>query len=304
MGDGLIELRHAAAAHDALASCDIVHDHTLIGPFLCRYRPGPEMVTTIHGPFNDALVDTYRRTAGEVPLIAISHNQASRAPASVPVAAVIHHGLDVDRYAFGPGAGNYLVSLGRMNPDKGIDLAIETARRAGVRLLIAAKMREPGERRYFDKVIRPQLGSDVEYVGEADHRQKLELLQGATALLNPIQWPEPFGLVMIEAMACGTPVISTPRGAAPEIVEHGVTGFLGRTTTELAGAVASVADLDRRACRDAVEARFSMNRMARDHERLYRSVLTDRRGTRLERGLGTDDDLLTAGLLPPLVASW
>jgi glycosyltransferase involved in cell wall biosynthesis len=208
-----------------------------------------------------------------VPLVAISHDQASRAPDDVPVAAVIHHGLDLDRYHFVPEGGDHLVALGRMSPDKGMDTAIEVARRTGRELFIAAKVREPAEKRYFDQVIRPRLGGGIEYVGEADHRQKQELLGGALALLNPIRWYEPFGLVMIESMACGTPVIATPRGAAPEIVDDGVTGFLARSVTDLIAAVETASGLDRRACRSSVEVRFSMERMAADHERLYRRLL-------------------------------
>jgi glycosyltransferase involved in cell wall biosynthesis len=305
MGDGLIELRHAAAAYDALDGCDLVHDHTLVGPFLARRSPGPAVVTTIHGPFDDNLIDVYRRTAGTVPLIAISHDQAGRAPWDVPVAAVIHHGLDLDRYRFRPEGGEYLVALGRMSPDKGIDLAIDVARRSGVRLVIAAKMRLPAERRYFDEAVRPRLGPGVSYVGEAGHRRKVALLGGALALLNPIRWPEPFGLVMIESMACGTPVLSTAEGAAPEIVDHGTTGFLGATARELAGAVGAVADLDRRACRQAVADRFSMDRMAGDHERLYLRVLDRRAEAEAAAPAAAGRSEHLAGLLlPPLVSMW
>lgn len=271
MGASILELRHVAAAYDNFTACDIVHDHTLIGVFLSHMHRSP-VVTTNHGRFDDDLIDIYRRTA-DIPVIAISHDQVSRAPDDLSIAAVIHHGIDVDRYRFDPHGGDHLVALGRMNPTKGIDVAIEVARRAGVDLVIAAKMREPNEKRYFEEVIEPLLGSGVSYVGEADHQTKVELLAGARALINPLQWDEPFGLVMPESLACGTPVIATPRGAAPEIVVDGTTGYLCRSVDDLVRAVAGADALDRAACRRSVETRFSMERMAREHVAVYRSVI-------------------------------
>jgi glycosyltransferase involved in cell wall biosynthesis len=234
-------------------------------------HPGMPVVTTNHGPFNDDLIDIYGRVAERIPLIAISAHQASTAPPSVPVEEVIHHGLDLARYPFGAEGGGYLLSLGRMNHDKGIDRAIEVARRAGLPLLIAAKMREAGEQQYFTEVIEPKLGDDVRYVG--DHERKIELLLGARALLNPIRWPEPFGLVMIEALACGTPVVATNEGAAPEIVVQGETGFLADTTDDLVAAVIGAGGLSRLRCRARAETRFSAKRMVADHVELYRRVL-------------------------------
>ena len=276
MGATIIELRHVARAYDALEGCGIIHDHTLAGLLLSQLHPGQAVVATNHGPFDDDLADLYGRAAPRVPIIAISHDQASRAPAGLPIRRVIHHGLDLARYTPGPGSGEYLVALGRMNPDKGIETAIDVARRVGMDLLIAAKMREPAEERYFNETIKPLLGNGIDYIGEVDHTEKVTLLQGAHALINPIQWPEPFGLVMIEAMACGTPVVGTHRGAAPEIIDQGTTGFLGRSVGELVRGVEEVDKLDRGACRARVEERFSMERMARDHEALFRSVLADR----------------------------
>ncbi len=280
MGAAVLELRHVAAAYDVFAGFDIVHDHTLVGPFLAPLHPTLPVVTTVHGPFDDDLVDIYRRTAHTVPTIAISEDRASRAPLDIPIGAVIHHGLDLDRYRFDEVGGDYLVALGRMNPDKGIHVAIEVARRLGVDLVIAAKMREPAEKRYFESVVRPLLGNGVEYVGEVDHDAKVDLLAGARALLNPIQWPEPFGLVMVEALACGTPVVATPAGAAPEIIRPGATGYLAATADELLSGVMACADLDRKVCRAEMEQRFSMATMARNHEAFYRSVLAQRSGRR------------------------
>jgi glycosyltransferase involved in cell wall biosynthesis len=274
MGASVLELRHVAAAYDAFQECDIVHDHTLVGMFLSQLQSSCPVVTTNHGPFNEDLIDLYRRT-GNIPIIAISHDQAGRAPCDIPVAAIIHHGLDTARYAFNPQGGNYLVALGRMNPAKGVDIAIEIARRSGRDLFIGAKMREPNEKTYFEEVIRPLLGNGIEYLGEVNHAEKVELLGRARALVNPLQWPEPFGMVMIESLACGTPVLGTPRGAAPEIVVTGQTGYLANTVDELVARVDDVGRLDRFACRKLVEDSFSMEQMARAHANLYRSVLRD-----------------------------
>lgn len=278
IGTTVLELRHTSAAYESLAQCDIIHDHTLAGLYVSQLFPDATVVTTNHGPFSDELADVYRLVASTIPLIAISHDQAGSAPDDVPVATVIHHGLDLSRYqAQTAEPGSYLFSLGRMNPDKGIDRAIEVARAAGLPLLIAAKMREPGEQQYFTEVIEPMLGGDIQYIGEVDHIRKVELLQGALALLNPIRWPEPFGLVMIEALACGTPVIATNQGAAPEIVEDGLTGFLADTTQALVDAAVLAHTIDRQVCRRQAEERFSAQRMVEDHLRFYHQVIEQSR---------------------------
>lgn len=273
MGTSVLELRHVAAAYDAMADVDVVHDHTLAGLFYHSRFPQLPVVTTNHGPFNNDLADLYRRVAGEVAIIAISQDQARRAPSDIPLAAVIHHGLDLDRYRFESERGDHVLFLGRMSPDKGVDTAIRTARAAGFPLIIAAKMREPGEHHFFDETIRPLLGDDVTYIGEADFATKIELLSTARALVNPIVWPEPFGLVMAEALACGTPVVGYGFGAAPEIVDHGVTGFLGHCEQDLINGLAKIDDIERPRCREAVEARFSVGHMVDEHVALYRRVL-------------------------------
>lgn len=274
MGTSVLELRHVAAAYDAMAEVDLVHDHTLAGLFYQSRFPELPVVATNHGPFNTDLADLYRRAAGDVPIIAISNDQAARAPADIPIAAVIHHGLDLVRYRFRSEPKDHVLFLGRMSPDKGVDVAIRTARAAGCPLIIAAKMREPSEHRYFDETIRPLLGPDVIYIGEADFPTKIGLLSTARALVNPITWPEPFGLVMAEALACGTPVVGYGCGAAPEIVDHGVTGFLGRCEQDVVEGLARIGEIDRAGCREAAEARFTADRMVADHVELYRSVIS------------------------------
>jgi glycosyltransferase involved in cell wall biosynthesis len=257
---------------EALMGCDIVHDHSLAGPFLRELQSATPVVATNHGHFSRYLADRYRRCRDNVPMIAISHDQAAAAPSGVDVAAVIHHGLDLNGYNFDPDGGDYLLAVGRMRPCSGLDWAIDTARRVGLPLLISGKMRTPIERRYYVQEIKPRLGRGIEYVGETDHATKIELLRGARALLSPNRKVEPFGLLLIEALACGTPVITCPIGAAPEVVEHGTTGYLADNPRDLVRAVRSTERLDRRSCRTSVEQRFSMNRMAIEHERFYRAV--------------------------------
>ena len=163
--------------------------------------------------------------------------------------------------------------LGRMSADKGVHRAISVARAAQKPLVIAAKMWEPEERRYFAEEVEPRLGGEVIYVGQVGGQRKLELLAGAIALVNPIRWPEPFGLVMIEALACGTPVLAFSEGSVPEIVEHGRTGFVCSDEADMARRVHDVAKLHRRACRASVARRFSTERFLQRHVALYRRVL-------------------------------
>lgn len=266
------ELHHVVRAYDAIQAwgADVVHDHTLVGP-LYGERLGIPVVTTNHGPFEGELGELYRVIGASVPIIAISHHQAGTAHPT-PIAAVIHHGVDVERFPFGRGDGGYALFLGRMNPDKGVATAIRVARAAGMPLRIAAKCREQPERAYFESEVAPLLGDDVEYLGEVGGAAKVELLAGARCLLNPIAWPEPFGMVMIEAMACGTPVVATPCGSVPELVTDGVTGFVRSGEDGLAEALARVGDLERAACRAEAEQRFSTSRMVDEHVAVYESV--------------------------------
>jgi glycosyltransferase involved in cell wall biosynthesis len=264
------EMHHVLAAHEFAEQwgADVIHENTLAGPAIRTPRP---MVATNHGPFEGDSEAIYRHVADRVSIIAISKAQAQTT--DVQVGAVIHHGLDASAFPIGDGDGEYALFLGRMCHDKGIHTAIKVAQLAGVRLVIAAKMREPDEVRYFEEYVRPHLGPGVEFVGEVGFEGKQELLSHATCLLNPINWSEPFGMVMIEALACGTPVVATPWGAAPEIVEHGTTGYISNSIEALADSIGRVAALDRHRCRKAAESRFSIERMAIDHVRLYTSVL-------------------------------
>lgn len=280
-GSSVDEIRHVIHAYGALEGADVVHDHTLVGPLYSAAFPGLPVVTTNHGPFNAALIDLYRVIAARVPVIAISHDQASSA-VSVPIAAVIHHGVRPADFPVGAGGGGFAVFLGRMHPSKGPHVAAEIARTAGFPLRIAAKMREPEERAYFETMVRPLLGSDVVYVGEVDRRAKLELLSDAECLLNPIAWAEPFGMVMIEALACGTPVLTSDYGAAPEIVQDGVVGFVRSDKAGLVEALGHVHEIKRATCRERIATVFSAERMVASHVEVYERAVAKAAGLRLE----------------------
>jgi glycosyltransferase involved in cell wall biosynthesis len=275
IGNAMIEIRHVVDAYDVLQEVDVVHDNTVVGPLYAWRFGSLPVVTTNHGPFDDNLSALYRAAGDRVAIVAISEHQASTA-SDVRVDAVIHHGVDPEEFPTGRGDGGYLLFLGRMTPEKGAREAALAARAAGARLVMAAKLREPHEHAYFDECVRPLLGRDVEYVGEVGHDDKVALLGGARALLNPIQWPEPFGLVMIEALACGTPVLGFPAGSAPEIVRDGDNGFLCADTDTMAARIDDIGTIDRRRCRAAVESYFCTDRMCRDYAALFERIVSRR----------------------------
>jgi glycosyltransferase involved in cell wall biosynthesis len=274
IGADLPEAAHVLAAYEELADTDIIHDHTSLGPLLAARRGlrRPPVVTTVHGPLMAQTRRVYAEIARHASIVAISRSQA-RAFGDIPAAAVIHHGIDLDIHRCGPGDGGYLLFVGRMSADKGVHHAVRVARRAGRRLIISAKAREPAEIAYFESAVRPLLAPSDDLPAEQPLAARLQLMRHAAALVNPITWQEPFGLVMAEALAAGTPVLAFPNGAAPEIVDSGRTGYLCRDEDEMVQAVRRVPQLDRRSCRDAAEQRFSLARMSSAYERLYHDIL-------------------------------
>ena len=275
LGEPMPEVLHAAAAAALLEreELDLVHDHTLAGPLLARGRHIPTVVTA-HGPVSGEPGDYLVALGTSVDVVAISQAQRRLRP-EVNWLTTVHNGIEVSSFPLGKGDGGYLLFLGRFNADKGAHLAIDAARAAGRRLLLAGKLNEPAERSYFAEAVAPRLGGAVEYVGEADAVTKRELLAGAEALLFPVQWDEPFGLVMVEAMACGTPVVALRRGSVPEIVSDGESGFVVDDEEGLVRAIGAVELLDRRRCRARAEL-FDNARMLEGYEAAYRSVLEGR----------------------------
>jgi glycosyltransferase involved in cell wall biosynthesis len=272
-GQTVPEAAHVLAAYERMTDVDVVHDHTVLGPLLARRRSGcPPVVATNHGPFNEVTRPVLARVAERAAVIAISYDHARRA-AGVPLAGVIHHGIDLDVYRPGTEVADHVVFVGRMSPDKGVDGAVRIAHRAGRPLKIVTKMRDPEERAYFERVVRPLLSEDDEYLDELALAERIAVVRSAACLVNPIQWAEPFGLVMAESLAVGTPVVAYPRGSAPEIVTHGQTGYLVSSEEEAASAIDALDRIDRMLCRRDAEARFSLARMTRDHVALYRRVI-------------------------------
>jgi glycosyltransferase involved in cell wall biosynthesis len=266
-----IELIHAQRAERRLRDLDVdvIHDHTVVGPVFSRSRSAPTVVT-VHGPVEGWM----RRLYGEleqVSLVAISDAQRASAP-ELPWIATVPNAIDVAAMPFGAEKEDFLLFLGRVHPTKGILDAIRIARRAGRRLLIAAKASDDEERRYLAAEVEPELGDGVEFLGDADADRKLDLLVRARALLFPIRWEEPFGLVMIEAMACGTPVIAARRGSVPEVVEDGVTGLICDGEDDFVEACDRVAALDAETIRRRCAVRFDTARMTGGYEQVYRSL--------------------------------
>lgn len=269
-------MRHVQAGYAALADCDVIHDHTELGPvWAAARRCAQPVVATFHGNFTEQSRPVWTDVVRWVTPTAISRSQRSQVP-ELGIEHVVHHGIDVGRFPDGSGDGGYALFVGRLSPDKGVHEAIEIARRAGVPLRIAAKMRDPEERAYYAAEVEPRLGADVEYVGEVSPSERNRLCASAIALVNPIRWPEPFGMVMVEALACGTPVVAYPQGAAPEIVEQGRSGFLAATQDQAVEALRHVEVIDRAACRASVQRRFSVERMVEGYLTVYRAVTAPR----------------------------
>jgi glycosyltransferase involved in cell wall biosynthesis len=263
---------------------DVIHFHTDYLHFpVARYVPIPH-VTTLHGRLDiPDLIPVYDRFR-DIPVISISNAQRKPLPWA-NWAGTIYHGLPPDLFRFQPNPGTYLAFLGRISPEKRADRAIEIAKRAGMPLKIAAKV-DRVDKRYFKRVVEPLLdASHVEWVGEISDREKDDFLGNAYALLFPIDWPEPFGLVMIEAIACGTPVIAYDGGAVPEVIKDGQTGFIAKNLEDAADAVHRVSEISRTHCRKIFEKRFTVTRMARDYVRIYRRTI-DRRMRGLDRCIG------------------
>jgi glycosyltransferase involved in cell wall biosynthesis len=256
---------------------DLIHFHIDYLHFpLTKYQAWAH-VTTLHGRLDlPELEPLYRQFPGQ-PLVSIS--DAQRGPLQFANwLGTVHHGLPLKLHPYRDRPGKYLAFLGRVSPEKGLDQAIEIARRVGMRLKIAAKV-DRADRDYYTQVIQPLLraaGHTAEFIGEVGGHEKDEFLGNAHALLFPINWPEPFGLVMIEALACGTPVVAYRRGSVPEIVEDGVSGFIVEDVEGAVRAVQRVSELRRSACRSVFEERFSVARMARDYLRVYRHLVARR----------------------------
>ncbi len=253
------------------AQFDVIHSHLdyLTLPFLHLTRT--PSVITLHGRLDRPEWERIFRQYADANYVSISDAQRSYLP-GINYVSTVYHGIDVKSFPFHREKGDYLAFVGRMSPEKRPDLAIEVAKRTGVKIKLAAKV-DHREEPYFKKEILPLLDHPlVEWLGEVDEQEKRQLMGNALALILPIDWPEPFGMVFIEALACGTPVITCPIGSVPELLKDGLTGFSGSNVEELVDAVHKVRYISRRACRAYAERRFSLERMALDYLGVYAQV--------------------------------
>jgi glycosyltransferase involved in cell wall biosynthesis len=274
LGQALPEVVNAALANGYINDLDIdvVHDHSLAGPLTARGRKVPTVMTA-HGPCAGDMATYYRALSknNNGNLVAISNSQRSLAP-DVHWVGTVYNALKAADYPFRRDKDDFVLFMGRMSPDKGAHMAIDAARSAGRRIVLAGKIKEEIEHTYFEAEVKPRLGSDAEFIGEANMTAKKELYASAQCLVFPIRWDEPFGLVMIEAMACGTPVVALNRGSVPEVIADGVTGFIRTEPEELPAAINATGTIDPLACRHHVEERFDVSAMAAGYERVYARV--------------------------------
>jgi glycosyltransferase involved in cell wall biosynthesis len=276
----LFEADHVSRAFAAIDQAardgqpfDVVHDHCGYAPLSFADRLDTPLVHTVHGPFDEDTSPFYSLHGHKGPVVCISRSQASMAPEGTEVDAVVYNPIDVDSWPLGCHKHDYLLWVARMTEEKGPDRAIKVAKAVNRRLILAGPV-QPGHERFFTTQVEPHIdGEQIRFVGEIGGAPKQRLFAEAFAFLVPISWPEPFGLVMAEALAAGTPVLAFPCGAAPEIVEHGVNGFLCSDEDEMAAFVERAAEIDPEDCRRSAAERFAPDRVAAGYEQVYRRAL-------------------------------
>jgi glycosyltransferase involved in cell wall biosynthesis len=275
IGRSLPELRHVLACYERAGDFDVINDHTgPLGAVLGGLSKTP-VVHTVHGPLGGEPGEVYEKIGAVAPgvgLISISMNQRKPKP-DLNWVANVPNALDLEHYPSKPHRGDYLLYLGRMNHEKGAHRAVAVAMELGLPLRLAGKVREPKEKEYFAEFVEPHLGDTIQYLGEVNHGTKVELLQNARATLFPIEWEEPFGLVMIESMACGTPVVATRHGAVPEVIDDGRSGVIVDSFREIPAALERADAIEPAECRRYVEERFAPDRMVTDYERAFEALL-------------------------------
>lgn len=273
IGEVYPDLLHALTVYEHAAELDIIHDHTgMIGPTLGAFNSTP-VLHTLHGPATPEAKELYRRLNFGLFFNAISDSQRKWF-GDLNFVATIYNGMDLTGSVYREDKEDFLLFVGRMNPEKGAHLAVETANKLGKRLVLVTKMTEPHEKHYFDYQVAPLITNNVEVVGEIGPQEKADLYSRAACTLFPIEWPEPFGLVMIESLAAGTPVIAMRNGAVPEVIEDGCTGFIVDNIDEMAHAVEKVSQIKPAACRCAVEEKFGADRMVDEYVKTYENILS------------------------------
>jgi len=261
------------AASERGAAFDVIHDHVGHTALAMADRVAVPLVHTLHGPFDEDARRFYAQHGLKARIVAISQAQLDAAPEEMGGGDVVHNPIDCSEWPFREDKEDFLLWIGRMSPDKGPQRAIAVAREAGAPLVLAGPV-QPGQEEFFAAEVEPHLGRHgIEYVGEADSAGKRDLYGRARVLLMPIRWPEPFGLVMVEALACGTPVIAFPEGSAPEVVQDGVTGFVVPEQHAMARAVARLGEISPHSCRESCEERFGVPAVVAGYERVYSAAI-------------------------------
>jgi glycosyltransferase involved in cell wall biosynthesis len=284
MHDTSLEARHAAFALAGIAAdgYDVMHDHTgfcVLSACAALGAPAP-LVHTVHCAFDEIAFPFYEQFRTAAAFVSISDYQRTLAPAGMRWAGTVYNAVDVETWPFRERKDDYLLAFGRLCEAKGFHIAIEVARRSGHRLIMAGALQE-AYRPWVEEHIFPQLDEQIVYLGEVDDARKRELFAGAKAFLFPVLWPEPFGLVMLEAMACGTPTIAFPDGAVREVIEDGRTGFVVADTEAMLSALARVDEIDPYTCRRVASERFGVGRMVEAYERIYAAQTRDAAQTRV-----------------------
>jgi glycosyltransferase involved in cell wall biosynthesis len=290
IGETLFDIDHLARALEVIDEAasrgrpfDIVHDHSGFALVAVADRVDVPVLHTVHGPFTPDTYAFYSRHGSKVWVSGLTRSQLDAAPSGLRCVGAIPNPLNVNAWPLVSDKEPYLLWVGRMTPEKGPHRAIAVASQAGWRLVIAGPI-QPGQREFFDAEVAPHLdGEQVRYVEEVSGRQKRELFAHASALLMPIRWPEPFGMVMIEAMACGTPVLAFDEGSVPEVVVNGESGYIVKDETEMAAALRLLGELDPVRCRACVAERFSVELVSGAYEAAYRQVIAAERGDPLDR---------------------
>jgi len=275
-GGGHLEVMHSLDAYMREDEFDIIHDHDglasrAMGALVHRLT-GKPVVATLHGPADRITLQAQSSLRADLRFIAISDYQRQGFP-DLDFVGTIPNAIDVEHMPYSAEKDDYLLFIGRMTPDKGAHTAIEVAHRLDMRLIMAGKVNEGPEHDYFAAEVEPHLSEKIHFRGEVDHDTKVRLYERARCTLFPIQWPEPFGLVMIESLACGTPVIAMRRGSVPEVIEHGRTGFIVDSAEEMIEAYARIDEIDPAECRRAVEERFGSEAFVAAHESAYAQLL-------------------------------
>lgn len=272
IGDTNLEVMHSAHAYERAEEFDVIHDHNAFVGLAIGRRAARPVVHTVHGALYPDILQWYRVINEQIHLVSISDSQRAPAP-EMRWADRIYNGIPMERYPYREDKEDFLLFVGRANHEKAPERAVQIAKKAGMPLKMAVAIKSDEERLYWETKVVPELTGDEQIVGEITVEQKADLMAAARALVFPIQWEEPFGLVMAEANACGTPVLACPRGAAPEVLVHGETGFLAEDVDELAAFAGSLDRIDPAVCRAKIQAEFSADVMVQGYERLFEQLV-------------------------------